>query len=347
MAMNLLPATARPSTHPFAGTPAPAPRHPRLHALQRQPGSHRNGATHHRAPLEVAAPCLSETLVAFTPAGGVKRQTLIAHGMSAEVVHGIAHDRIESYIRSPHHMLIAYERGSRRDGETFVEDLPHSTVRDLARKLVFVPAGHEYQDWQSPRVNMSAIYFYFDPATLADRAGPESGSTSLRPRLFFDNPMLWDTALKMKAVVENSSSENQAYFEALGYVLAHEIARLGSGAPTSQPPGRGGLAAWQQRTAAAYIEEHLAESISLSTLAQLVRLSPYYFCRTFKQSFGVPPHRYHSNRRIERAKELLMERKQSVTDVAQAMGFGETSSFSAAFRKTTGLTPTKYQRSIG
>jgi hypothetical protein len=41
-----------------------------------------------------------------------------------------------------------------------------------------------------------------------------------------------------------------------------------------------------------YIEGHLAEHISLATLAQLVRLSPHYFCRAFKQSFGLPPHRY-------------------------------------------------------
>lgn len=345
MAMNLLPATARPSTHPFAGTPAP--RHPRLHALQRQSVLHQNGIAHHRAPMEVPAPCLSEPLVTFAPADSVKRQTLIARGMSAEVVNGVGQNRIEARIRSPHHMLIAYERGSRREGETFVEDLPRSSTRDLARKLVFVPAGHEYRDWHAPRVNMSAVYFYFDPAALADHAGADFDGASLRPRLFFENQMLWDTALKMKAVVENSASENHSYFEALGSVLAHEIARLGSGAPTAQPPVRGGLAAWQQRTAAAYIEDHLAEPISLSTLAQLVRLSPYYFCRTFKQSFGVPPHRYHSNRRIERAKELLMERKQSVTDVALAVGFGETSSFSAAFRKATGLTPTDFQRSVG
>jgi AraC family transcriptional regulator len=54
-----------------------------------------------------------------------------------------------------------------------------------------------------------------------------------------------------------------------------------------------------------YIEEHLGEQISLAKLAQLVGLSTYYFCRAFKQSLGLPPHRYHNNRRIEQAKVLL------------------------------------------
>jgi len=93
-----------------------------------------------------------------------------------------------------------------------------------------------------------------------------------------------------------------------------------------RPPTRGSLAVWQQRIVATYIEEHLAEAISLHALAKLVDLSPYYFCRAFKQSFGIPPHRYHVNRRIERAKALLGERESSVTDVALEVGFSETSS---------------------
>src|SRR5260221_339917 len=102
----------------------------------------------------------------------------------------------------------------------------------------------------------------------------------------------------------------------------------------------------QQRIVATYIEEHLAEAISLHALAKLVHLSPYYFCRAFKQSFGIPPHRYHVNRRIERAKTLLAERESSVTGVALDVGFSETSSFSAAFRHTTGTTPTEYRRTL-
>jgi methylphosphotriester-DNA--protein-cysteine methyltransferase len=72
------------------------------------------------------------------------------------------------------------------------------------------------------------------------------------------------------------------------------------------------------------------------------RLSPYHFARAFKQSFGVPPHRYHIERRIARAKELLSG--SSVTEVAMAVGFAETSSFSTAFRRATGFTPSEFRR---
>jgi AraC family transcriptional regulator len=344
--MDFLPTTERPSTRPFSGAAAVRAREP-LNARDRKAGHFEPGARPRRPQLEICAPCLSEPLVDVTPAHAVNRRTLIARGMTAEIVHGVGQERIESEIRSPNHLLIAYERGARRDGETSIEGLPSSSLRDLGRRLVFVPAGHSYRDWHVPRVSMSAIFFYFSPAILSGHPGEDEKAHTLPPRLFFENAMVWDTALKMKALLADSTGHNHAYFEALGFVLAHEVTRLDCTTPAAAAPVRGGLAAWQQRTAAAYIEEHLSEPISLTTLAKLVRLSPYYFCRTFKQSFGVPPHRYHSNRRIERAKELLMERKQSITEVALAVGFGETSSFSAAFRKATGVTPTEYQRSAG
>jgi AraC-like DNA-binding protein len=122
--------------------------------------------------------------------------------------------------------------------------------------------------------------------------------------------------------------------------------RLNAGTPRPDRQMRGGLAAWQQRRVADYIEQHLAEQIPLATLAQLARLSSYYFCRAFKQSFGVSPHRYHNNQRIEFAKTLLAALDTSVTDVGLTVGFSETSSFTATFRKTTGLTPTAYRRSL-
>ena len=118
--------------------------------------------------------------------------------------------------------------------------------------------------------------------------------------------------------------------------------------PFSETP-----AAFRRRTSGyseaveAHIDAHVGAAISLAELARLARLSTYHFCRAFKQSFGVPPHRYHMLRRIERAKELLARRTQSVTEIALTVGYGETSSFTAAFRKATGLTPSAYRRSLG
>jgi AraC family transcriptional regulator len=78
----------------------------------------------------------------------------------------------------------------------------------------------------------------------------------------------------------------------------------------------------------------------------MVELSRYHFARAFKQSFGIPPHRYHISRRMERAKTLLEERTRSVTEVGLMLGFAETSSFATSFRRTVGVTPSDFRRSI-
>jgi AraC-like DNA-binding protein len=282
--------------------------------------------------------------VAIHPADAVTRRIVTWDGMAAEIVHATRRERMEFRFRGTWHLLVLCEQGVRSDGDTFVEGLPRSTLRDVTRKLTFVPAGRAYQEWHEPRVLTRIVYFYFDPASLPVPA--EAAVAPLAPRLLFEDTTLFDTALKLRRLIETTGADNSPYFEALGTVLAHELARTNSGTQRSEAPAKGGLAAWQQRLVTAYIEDHLAEPISLATLARLVGLSPYYFCRAFKQSLGLPPHRYHNHRRMERAKLLLAKPAPSVTDIGLTVGYSETSSFTAAFHKTTGLTPTAFRRTV-
>lgn len=269
--------------------------------------------------------------VEIDPPDLVERRGVTCDGMAAEIVQTTRREEIEARYRGPSHLFAVCEQGVR--GDTFVEGLPRSGLRDVRRKLIFVPAGHEYCEQHDPRSLTRLVYFYFDPARMPTRPDTGVAPAPLAPRLFFEDAALWDTALKLERLIERPSSDSRLYFEALGLVLTHELVRHNGGAARVEAPARGGLAAWQQRTVTTYIEEHLTEQISLATLAQLVRRSPYHFCRAFKQSFGVPPHRYHTRRRIERAKSLLAKPTSSVTEVGLAIGFSETSSFTAAFRR--------------
>jgi AraC-like DNA-binding protein len=107
---------------------------------------------------------------------------------------------------------------------------------------------------------------------------------------------------------------------------------------------KSGLAAWQQVVVAAYIQKHIGESITVRALARFVYLSSHYFCRAFKRSFGLPPHRYLVQQRIERAKALLASSAWSITEIGYALGFRQTRSFSATFRQLTGMTPTEFRQ---
>jgi AraC family transcriptional regulator len=275
--------------------------------------------------------------VEINPADVVSRRAAAWRGMHVEIIQSVTHDKVEFRFRAPWHLLLVYEEGVRDAGEQVIGDT-RSTLRTLGRKLTFVPAGQEYREWQQPSVRSRVICFYFNPAKLP----VEASSTQLSPRLFFENNMVWETAVRLAGAIEDEADAR--YSEALGIVVAHELLRTNV---RRRSPARGGLAAWQQRIATSFIEEHLAEPVPLAALASLVKLSTYYFCRAFKQSFGVPPHRYHTLRRIERAKILLANPDQSITETALALGFSETSSFSAAFRHVTGTTPTAYRRTAG
>jgi AraC family transcriptional regulator len=291
--------------------------------------------------MSAFSPSVSSPIIEFSPSDLVRRQLATWQGLRAETVQATRKEPFEYGFRGPCHLLIASEQAERDDGETFLEGLPKSGLRNFSGKLTLVPAGHEFHGWQRPRVLTHVTYFYIDPNALLFDPELRLAEIELAPRLFFFDSNLWETATKLKAQIGDASG--LGYAQALSIVLAHELVRRPTPAPNYR---RGGLASWQQKRVAEFIDEHLAEDIPLAALAGIARLSLFHFARSFKQSFGMPPHRYHLARRIARAKSLLSEHARSVTEIAFEIGFRESSSFTAAFRKLTGASPSQYRRTL-
>ena len=293
----------------------------------------------------VSTPIL-RPVVQFAPSDIARRRIATWNGIQTDAVEVLRREPFEYGFTASRHLLIMCERGERDDGETLVEGLPRSTLQELNRKLTFVPAGHRFCGWQKPRKLTRVTYFYIDPRGPLIDPELRFAESEFTPRLFFFDHDLWETAFKLKAQAVNPEPGQKQYVEALSVVLMHELLRLNSGAGLAKRPIRGGLAGWQEKKVAQYIEAHLSEDISLATLADVARLSPYHFVRAFKQSFGLPPHRYVSSMRIQQAKSLLADPAISVTQIGLNLGFSETSSFTTTFRKHTGLTPTAYRRGL-
>jgi AraC family transcriptional regulator len=314
--------------------------------------------THSKIAMNVATPLLvsnrkSQPIAAnpmasvqINPPVAVSRRTDSWPGIRCEIVQAHRRGRIDFEFCGPVHLLAVYERGVRQEGSTIVEGLPKSTLQDYSRKFVFVPAGCRYQDWQEPRTLARIAFFYVDPGCLAASGASDTFNVKPAPRLFFENLTLWHTASKLTALMDSVSNNDRPYLEALAHVLAHELVRVTALRKRTDSQSTGGLAVWQRRKIVTYIEEHLAEPISLTVLGQLVRLSPNYFCRAFSQSFGIPPQRYHIGQRMERAKTMLAKHADSVTDIGLNVGYSETSAFSNAFRRVTGQTPSAYRQTI-
>jgi AraC-like DNA-binding protein len=286
----------------------------------------------------------SSTPMLFLPPDNVRRRIAKWRGFEAEIVQLMVNEPFQYKYLGKSHLLIAVERAERYDGETQLEGLPKSTLHEYSGKLTFIPAGHRYEGWQKPRVLTRVTLFYFDPTGPLLSSDSRFTEVVFNPRLYFFDRDIWETVLKLKREIETPTSPT--YAEALGSVLALELVRLNSGHKSAEQSTRGGLAAWQKKRVAEYIEEHLSKGISTAELAEIARLSPFHFSRAFKNSFNVSPHQYHMQRRIEQAKVLLAKPQVSVTDIALKLGFSETSSFTAAFRRHTAHTPSNYRRSL-
>jgi AraC-like DNA-binding protein len=98
------------------------------------------------------------------------------------------------------------------------------------------------------------------------------------------------------------------------------------------------------RRARDHADRHYADPVDLETLAAVAGLSRYHFLRLFRATYGATPAAYVSQRRIERAQDLLRATNLTVTEVCHAVGFTSLGSFSARFLEVVGETPTAFQR---
>lgn len=98
------------------------------------------------------------------------------------------------------------------------------------------------------------------------------------------------------------------------------------------------------RRARDHIDRHYAEPLRLGDVACVAGISPFHFQRLFTATYGLSPAMYHSQRRIERAQDLLRATNLTVTEVCHAVGFSSLGSFSARFGALVGETPREFQR---
>jgi AraC-like DNA-binding protein len=98
------------------------------------------------------------------------------------------------------------------------------------------------------------------------------------------------------------------------------------------------------RRAIAVINEHYAEPLSSASLAQHLAVSENYLTRCFRQEMSLSPITYLNRFRILRAKALLESGEASISEIAERVGFSDSSSFGRVFRSEVGVSPRAYQQ---
>jgi len=208
--------------------------------------------------------------------------------------------------------------------------------------VVILPAGAP-TTWHLEREGeVRHLHLYLSPTLLqqiATSADIDPDTVEFVDTLGMFDPRIETIALSLLSELRSEGLGGRLYVESLANILGIHLLRQHSSVKQPSLPRSVGLDRATLRRVSTYIEEHLAEDLSLSELAAVAYLSPYHFARLFKASTGFAPHQYVIGRRIERAKLLLSTTNWSLTAIAHAVGFAHESHLALHFKRLTGLLP--------
>ena len=134
------------------------------------------------------------------------------------------------------------------------------------------------------------------------------------------------------------------FVQALAQAIAVHLARNYGVPDEDARSGSPSLPGYKLQQITDWMTEHVAEDFNLEQLAAQAGLSKFHFQRLFKRAVGVSPSRYHINLRLNLARRLLRETKQSIVEIALEVGYVTSSHFAQLFRRETGLSPSDYRR---
>ncbi len=238
-----------------------------------------------------------------------------------------------------HHTLSLYLHGGHG---TYREDAP--SERGSPGKLCLMPAGHEVSWVVGTR--QTFLHLYFAPELLGPLAlrllDREPREVRLPELNFADDPELVAQLARL-AALDWSDTGARLFANELGHAaLAQVLARHAGRAPRGAI--RGGLAPALRRRLADWLEERLAQAVTVGEMAAFCALSEAHFAHMFRASFGVAPHEWIVARRIERAAVLLRARQApSLDEVARATGHASASHLVRRFKAAWGMTPGQYR----
>ena len=254
------------------------------------------------------------------------------HSVPACVIH--RHEHMENFLHVVLRGSVKYEvltRGKVLDfqahpGTTFI--LPQGTIDELR--------------WKGPTRRIAvAIHPHLLVHALDETAHERSIELIENWNLTDSNVMA--VLLAMTADLNSGSPAGRLYGESLANALAVYLVTRYAVRRYTPATYRGGLPGYRLGRVLEYIDDNLADDLSLSELAAVAGMSPHYFAELFRTSTGHPPHRYVLLQRIERAKQVLSDARCSVLEVGFDIGFQNSSHFARVFRKFVGMSPSQFR----
>lgn len=182
--------------------------------------------------------------------------------------------------------------------------------------------------------------------SVVQDAGHDPSRIEIRNRFQVRDPELELMANAIHREVESGHSSGRLYTESLVVAMTSRlIAQHSSLAPPQRMP-RTALSGHRLKQVLSFIEDGIAEDLSLEQIASAASLSPSHLKTLFRHAMGVPVHQYVIQRRVERARSLLAQDGLTMAEIAAACGFAHQSHLARHIRRATGLTPHTIRQKI-
>ena len=193
-----------------------------------------------------------------------------------------------------------------------------------------------------------ALHYYLPRAVLNEMAdelsAPRIDDLQYAPGAPFRDDVLHHLTLALLPALENPDYASSLFVDYIALAFRAHVAHTYGGIRQPAKPNRGGLAPWQERRAKEIIMAELDRDVSLDRLAAECQLSRTHFARAFRQTTGMPPHRWLLARRVDKAKDLLSQSPTALADIALACGFADQSHFTKVFTRMVGTSPGAWRR---
>lgn len=198
----------------------------------------------------------------------------------------------------------------------------------------FCPAGESFTHRVATPSDF--ILVKIDPQSFRRWTG--GAPVSLGLRYGVGSPQIEHLSRALAAEAQRRSPNGRLFREALGAALSMALAQSIGSPVVSELQPLGQLSPDRLRRVTDYVEAHLGTDLSVDELAGVALYSSAHFSRAFKSATGRSPHQYVLERRLQRAREMLI-RGQSAAVVAAGLGFTDQSHFTKCFRKAFNITP--------
>lgn len=165
-------------------------------------------------------------------------------------------------------------------------------------------------------------------------------ATGRPPIRSFDPRLTW-WMREMEAQILQDHPLGNLYTESCQLALISYLDAVATGQP--QPRRDEKLLAPGLQKVQAYVLDNLDSKLRIQDLAQICDCSPAHLSRLFRNSIGMPVHRYVTDQRIQKAQHLLSTGKSDLAEIAVVCGFATQAHFGNQFRRYVGMTPRQYR----